>query len=886
MRAAAVCAALAALPPAARPQQICPPIPAPGSGTDSVFSAVNRLPEAATFASFVSLARLQQQSEVNMTQEKTLLVPLERAWNAWPRGVLSMLQYARADTDLRTVLAYHVFPRALPNCSIRGHMIELTVLGENLTLNASGQLSVGPTGTEAAIVRADMAQGVDGFVHGIDAVLVPPALTLPALSLLDAAEAAGYTTFVSAVAWAGLTANLTNPAGDLTCFVPTNAAFTTAQVRAALRDPVTLRQLLLYHCSAGYYTAAAAAASPVVQPLSGSPALVLSPGVNGSILVGPTGAEARSATVDVFSTTGVFHGVDAMLIPAGLDLPSDARRTLTLHVRVYGNSFCAGAPTATGTWTAFSDTSCRPLSPSGTFRMTAEGCTAGAAEWQLELMEDTGCTKRLQNTGAARGVVGACLYLSHNASAIISSTGATAHAGGELCSISQWLAVYAPVATVRTVTYAGTSCLGTPVENSSQRLESATGRAPIVCTGAEGPTCSSDGCCTDCDGTTWRSWTAAGFGVGGNGAMTYCVQQHSYGERDCLFLAQGASPNGSSVAFGTCQPFSAPPNAAAHTEGNCTTACARDRPAIAAACGWTAGGCRVQLSAVRTLEGAPLSSLRPVLCVASRFRGSGRYDWQAPCGNPSAYACDPAEAAAAEQQVNRIERPPSGSPTSPPSSAGVAPTEEAAAASGSGSAGEDTSGRVPPWAMVAFGLSIGICAICLVQCSQRNRSKLAAVGDGARNVVHHEARPTLQRQLLEGEATEEKDNEEPSFLGLTKHTDDVSGNADSGLVLPSPTGPLADTAGRGGAGRGRTLQATAPVAGWQMGEEVRVCSLRSRPQLNDARGQIVGFQAGMVVVDLGEHGTKALRPRNLLPAVKPPAPAGGGTAQHLRFDVP
>merc|ERR1712166_101623 len=76
------------------------------------------------------------------------------------------------------------------------------------------------TSTLSKIVGTDV-QASNGIIHLIDNVLIPPA---PTRTILQSAELSGYTTFVTALKAANLTAALDGD-GPFTVFVPSNEAF-------------------------------------------------------------------------------------------------------------------------------------------------------------------------------------------------------------------------------------------------------------------------------------------------------------------------------------------------------------------------------------------------------------------------------------------------------------------------------------------------------------------------------------------------------------------------------------------------------------------------------------------------------------------------------------
>ncbi len=146
-----------------------------------------------------------------------------------------------------------------------------------------------------------------------------PAESSPAAAGTIVDVAAGnpdFTTLVAAVEAAGLVETLSGE-GPFTVFAPTNAAF--EALPAGLLDKLllpenseTLTKILTYHVVASKVMAADVTAGPV-------------PTVEGSELTITTdgGVKVDNANVtatDVEASNGVIHVIDAVLVPADVDL--------------------------------------------------------------------------------------------------------------------------------------------------------------------------------------------------------------------------------------------------------------------------------------------------------------------------------------------------------------------------------------------------------------------------------------------------------------------------------------------------------------------------------------------------------------------------------------
>ena len=132
----------------------------------------------------------------------------------------------------------------------------------------------------------------------------------PTANIVETAVAAGtFDTLVAAVEAAGLAETLSGP-GPFTVFAPTDDAFAALPeglVEALLEEPETLAEILTYHVVAGEVFSADVAAGEV-------------PSVQGdTITVGTDGGvtvdDANVIDVDIATSNGVIHVIDAVILP-------------------------------------------------------------------------------------------------------------------------------------------------------------------------------------------------------------------------------------------------------------------------------------------------------------------------------------------------------------------------------------------------------------------------------------------------------------------------------------------------------------------------------------------------------------------------------------------
>jgi len=136
-------------------------------------------------------------------------------------------------------------------------------------------------------------------------------------SIVEAADAAGFTTFVTVVKDAGLESTL-NEGGPYTVFAPTNEAF--EKLPAGTLDNLEnnkelVNNVLTYHVVSGEYRAANLAdmSNPVLTTLEGG-TLPVNVTEDGNITVG----NATVVTSNIAADNGVIHGIDEVLIPPNI----------------------------------------------------------------------------------------------------------------------------------------------------------------------------------------------------------------------------------------------------------------------------------------------------------------------------------------------------------------------------------------------------------------------------------------------------------------------------------------------------------------------------------------------------------------------------------------
>ncbi|KKG50757.1 fasciclin domain-containing protein [Methanosarcina mazei] len=130
------------------------------------------------------------------------------------------------------------------------------------------------------------------------------------LTIVGAAEAAGYTTFASLVRDAGLEETLNE--GTYTVFAPTDEAFDAlpeGTLEDLLADEQALTDVLTYHVVEGEYMA---------SDLEDGQTLTTVQSATLPVSIADDEVTIGTATVvepDIVASNGVVHGIDAVLIP-------------------------------------------------------------------------------------------------------------------------------------------------------------------------------------------------------------------------------------------------------------------------------------------------------------------------------------------------------------------------------------------------------------------------------------------------------------------------------------------------------------------------------------------------------------------------------------------
>jgi transforming growth factor-beta-induced protein len=254
--------------------------------------------EAGTFQTLVTAVQAADlASTLQGPGPFTVFAPTDAAFDDLPAGALEALL---ADTQALTeVLLYHVVPGRILASDLEDGQIVTTAEGRPFRVTLSGGARV--NGVD--VVQTDI-EATNGVIHVIDAVLIPVE------DNVDTAIDAGFNTLVEAVQAANLEGVLRS-AGPFTIFAPTDEAFDAlpeGALEGLLTDPEALATVLTYHVVAGRLFSSDLSEGMELTTVEGRTITISLDGgarVNDVDIVG----------VDVLTSNGVIHVIDAVLIP-------------------------------------------------------------------------------------------------------------------------------------------------------------------------------------------------------------------------------------------------------------------------------------------------------------------------------------------------------------------------------------------------------------------------------------------------------------------------------------------------------------------------------------------------------------------------------------------
>jgi uncharacterized surface protein with fasciclin (FAS1) repeats len=216
-------------------------------------------------------------------------------------------------TLLTAVLTYHVLGTTVPRASVPLGKAITPVGGGFFKVEAAGAgLRITDGRNRTSNITATDIQASNGVVHLVDKVLLPADKNIVA----TASALPDFSILVEAVVAAGLVPTLQG-AGPFTVFAPTNAAFAALLTelgvtkQALLANTALLTSVLTYHVVPGRVLKADVPVNTAITTVQGQTFTI-----NASLAITDSrGRQSSIVATDVFTSNGVIHVVDKVLLP-------------------------------------------------------------------------------------------------------------------------------------------------------------------------------------------------------------------------------------------------------------------------------------------------------------------------------------------------------------------------------------------------------------------------------------------------------------------------------------------------------------------------------------------------------------------------------------------
>jgi uncharacterized surface protein with fasciclin (FAS1) repeats len=277
----------------------------------NIVQTAQSLPQFSILVEAVVAANLQ--GALSGTGPLTVFAPTNDAFVAL-LGELGLTKaQLLANTALLTrVLTYHVLPNRTLKADITTGQAITTLQGGTFTIGSD--LAITDSRARRAGIAGTDVLTSNGVIHVIDRVILP----LPAETIVQTAQSLPqFSILVEAVVAANLQGALSGT-GPLTVFAPTNDAFvallgelglTKAQL---LADVPLLTKVLTYHVVPGRVLRAQVPVGPAITTLQGETFTVDST----LAITDRRGRRASITATDVFTSNGVIHVLDRVILPA------------------------------------------------------------------------------------------------------------------------------------------------------------------------------------------------------------------------------------------------------------------------------------------------------------------------------------------------------------------------------------------------------------------------------------------------------------------------------------------------------------------------------------------------------------------------------------------
>ncbi|MBL7831053.1 MAG: fasciclin domain-containing protein [Saprospiraceae bacterium] len=231
----------------------------------------------------------------------TVFAPTDDAFAALPPGTIEAL--LNDIPTLTSILTYHVVGANALSTELSDGQIIKTLNGKNITVTINND---GVFINNAKVTVADLIAD-NGVVHVIDAVLLPP--TISVVDIITGSPV--HNTLEAAVLAAGLEGALSGD-GPFTVFAPTDDAFAAlppGTIEALLNDIPTLTSILTYHVVGANALSTDLSDGQIIKTLNGK---------NITVTINNDGVFINNAKVtvaDLIADNGVVQVIDAVLLP-------------------------------------------------------------------------------------------------------------------------------------------------------------------------------------------------------------------------------------------------------------------------------------------------------------------------------------------------------------------------------------------------------------------------------------------------------------------------------------------------------------------------------------------------------------------------------------------
>jgi len=238
----------------------------------------------------------------------TVFAPNDAAFTQLAAALGTDINGLLALPNLSDILLYHVLGSSVPASAVNNGDVVVALSNTN-TIKLT-KTSMGAVYANHAMVNAADLMADNGYVHSVDAIL------LPNETVIDIALDNGFTSLATAVITAELLPSLTDPLATLTVFAPTNQAFDDlalalgTDINGLLALP-NLQDVLLYHVLGSSVASSAVNNGDVVSALSPTNTIKLTKTSTGSVYAN----QAMVSTADLMATNGYVHVINAVILP-------------------------------------------------------------------------------------------------------------------------------------------------------------------------------------------------------------------------------------------------------------------------------------------------------------------------------------------------------------------------------------------------------------------------------------------------------------------------------------------------------------------------------------------------------------------------------------------